>query len=53
MDGQTERVYGTLEQTLQFILSGQWLAESEWADVVAVVELSISITVTSATEEVP
>ena len=52
MDGQTERVHRTLEQTLRCVLSGR-LAESEWADVVGVVELSINTTVSSATGEVP
>ena len=53
MDGQTERVHRTLEQTLRCVLSDRRLAESEWADVVGVVELSINTTVASATGEVP
>ena len=53
MDIQMERVHWTLEQTLQCVLSDQWLAESEWTDVVGVAELSINTTVTSATGEVP
>ena len=35
------------------MLSDRQLAESEWADVVGVVELSINTTVASATGEVP
>ena len=53
MDGQTEMVHRTLEQTLRCVLSDRRLAESEWADVVGVVELSINTTVASATGEVP
>ena len=53
MDGQTERVHRTLEQTLRCVLSDRRLAESEWADVVGVIELSINTTVASATGEVP
>ena len=53
MDGYTERVHQTLEQTLQCILSNWRLAESEWADVVGVIELSINTTVASTTGEVP
>ena len=53
MDGQTERVHQTLEQTLRCILSDRPLAESEWADVVGIIELSINTTVISTTGEVP
>ena len=53
MDGPIEKVHRTLEQTLQCILSNRWLAESEWADVVGVVDLSINMTVTSVAGEVP
>ena len=48
-----ERVHRALEETLQCILSNQWLAKSEWTDVVGVVELAINTTVTSVTGEVP
>ena len=48
-----KRVQKTLEQTLWCILSNRWLAESEWADVVGVVELAINMTVASARGEVP
>ena len=53
MDGQTERVHQTLEQTLWCVLSDQRLAESEWADAVGVIELYINTTVASMTGEVP
>ena len=53
MDGQTERVHQTLEQTLRCVLSDRRLAESEWADVVGFIELSINTTVASAIGEVP
>ena len=48
-----ERVHQTLEQTLHCVLSDRWLVESEWADIVGVVELSTNMTVASVTGEVP
>ena len=53
MDGPIEKVYRTLKQTLQCILSNRWLVESEWADALGVIDLSINANVASVTGEVP
>ena len=52
-DGQTERAHRTLEQTLRCVLANRRMAETEWVDVLGVVELAMNSTVAAATGEVP